>query len=398
MDITFSILPKPTNKYSKSFHLIYKNPTEITEPPYQVKETGYAGFEIPIEIYFKNRDKQNHLVYVVDLCLLTELPNSSSKKEKLTFYNPNKDFERCLLKAGAQVISMTKDKKERSDSPPAKKQKSSSLIPSKDMSKQANQAKSTSNTTHHNHSSSHHSSSQQHHHHSKNSSQQSHSHSYHGHGANHGSHNSAGSSSNHTISNLHNNHSSQNHQASHHQSSKKSSSQQSLPKSKTSTKEFMDVFGAPLVINNNKSHKVANGRDVVEGNGDVAFTINESPPPIATRIPHKPSQTTVGQSHNAPKSTVPRSHHRHQQVKPNEPPQVAPIAPPQAQALPIVTQLDPFQAIQAKISTLTDCDRLQKIVDIIEESGEWFNLTPNKFEFDLKRLDKKTLHKIEKYL
>lgn len=57
-----------------------------------------------------------------------------------------------------------------------------------------------------------------------------------------------------------------------------------------------------------------------------------------------------------------------------------------------------LQMIQTKISCLSDCDRLQKIVDIVEEAGEWFNLTPKKFEFDLKRLDKKTLIRIERCL
>lgn len=57
-----------------------------------------------------------------------------------------------------------------------------------------------------------------------------------------------------------------------------------------------------------------------------------------------------------------------------------------------------LRGIQTKISSLTDRDRLQKIVDIVEGAGEWFNLTPKKFEFDLKRLDKKTLHRIEKCL
>lgn len=60
--------------------------------------------------------------------------------------------------------------------------------------------------------------------------------------------------------------------------------------------------------------------------------------------------------------------------------------------------VDELQLIQAKISCLSDSDRLQKIVDIIEEAGEWYNVTSKKFEFDLKRLDKKTLSRIERCL
>lgn len=152
-------------------HESFENPhREIFEPPFQIKETGYAGFEIPIEIYFKNRDKPNHLVFVHDLCLLTKRPNDKFITEKIKFINPNKEFEKYLYKSGAHLLtnSVKKEtniksptppppsalppvkkekrdsptinvKKERHDSPPpVKKYKTSSaLIPSKDMSKQS---------------------------------------------------------------------------------------------------------------------------------------------------------------------------------------------------------------------------------------------------------------------
>lgn len=243
---------------------------DISEPPFQVKETGYAGFEIPIQIYFKNREKPNHLVFVHDLSLLANKSNNASTIEKIKFINPNREFEKCLIKSGAQLLTAPV-KKERSDSPPAKKQKSSSLIPSKDMSKQQLHQQiqqqqiqqQQQQLINHQQSQQQPQQQQQLQPHSQPQPQQNHN---------------------------------QNHQSKPHTSK---------------SKEFIDIFGAPLAYN--------------------------------------------GKS-------------------------------------------NPLLDIKTKISSLSDCDRLQKIVDIIEEAGEWFNLTPKKFEFDLKRLDKKTLHRIERCL
>lgn len=216
-------------------------PQDVSEPPFQIKETGYAGFEIPIEIYFKNREKPNRLVFVHDLCLLSNKPNDASTVEKIKFINPTREFEKCLIKSGAQLLTAPV-KKERSNSPPTKKQKSSSLIPSKDMSKQP--------------------------------------------------------------------------------------TPQPQPQ-KSSSKEFIDFFGAPLVF---------------------------------------------GATNNLPSNT------------PVNLPISKPTNAPTCQ----------FTNLQMKISDLSDPDRLQQIVDIVVEAKEWFNLTSNKFEFDLKRLSRKTLSKIER--
>lgn len=190
------------------------------EPPFQIRETGYAGFEIPITIYFKNKDKPNDLQFVHDLTLLNNKTNNHTTVEKIKFISPNRDFERYLIKSGARLIPAVghqarpehrrkgHDKRDRCESPPAKKQKS--LIPSKDMSQH---------------------------------------------------------------------------------------------KSSSSFSKFVDIFGKPIVYSHQK---------------------------------------------------------------------------------------DPLMLIQNKIANLDD-ERLQKIVDIVEDAGEWFNITSSKFEFDLKRLDEKTL-------
>uniref|UniRef100_A0A6G1SL18 Protein ENL n=1 Tax=Aceria tosichella TaxID=561515 RepID=A0A6G1SL18_9ACAR len=390
---------------------------EVTAPPYQVKETGYAGFEIPIQVYFKSKDKLNHVVFMLDLCLLTNKPHSLIRLEKVKFNNPPKEFEKLLLKSGAQLISITKDKKERSHSPPAKRQKSSSLIPSKDMCKQSIQSSQNNNNR------------------SQSPASQ-----------------SGGSSSNSLFGNhishqnnhhsIHDNNRHSIHDNNRHQTSTKPSSQQqasSLPKTKSSSREFIDVFGAPLVYNNSKSHRSNGCKDNSDNHKEVTFTVSErSPlPPIThQKSPQLPvSQSNNSQSHHHKSSNHHSHHHRHHthqshkhnhtkhqaetQLTPQQAPQKVPKKepqppppsqpqqqqppPPQQQPPPpqpqaFITHSDPFTTIQNKIASLTDCDRLQKIVDIIEESGEWFNLTPNKFEFDLKRLDRKTLSRIEKCL
>lgn len=228
-----------------------------------MKETGYAGFELPIEVYFKNREKPNHVVYVHNLELLSERSHSSHHIEKVMFLNPNKEFEKCLIKTGAQVhASKSKVKKDRSVSPPSKKIKSvSAPIPSKDMGKMKLPAP--------------------------------------------------------------------------------------TPAAKPESRDFMDLFGVPLVYSKKNNPSPNNNNDNQPSNH------------------HQRPQIL-----NANKVTSQASH----------------------------TPTDNFKLLQAKITALTDSDRLQKIVDIIDESGEWFNLTSKKFEFDLKRLDKKTLHKIEKCL
>ena len=356
-------------------------------------------------------------------------PHNSSMSEKVKFYNPNREFEKCLIKTGAKMLPLTKDKKERSDSPPAKKQKSSSLIPSKDMSKQASLAQPHSQTTNHSQSaSSHHHTSSQHHHQSKSSQpnhSHSHSHSYHSHS------NSSSSSSNNVSNSLlqnhtsHQNHSTANnnhhhHHINHHQSS--------LPKPKSS-KEFIDVFGAPIVYNNTKGQQqnkpaesqrpvkqVESQKPVKQAESQKLMKSAESQKSVKSAESQKPVKSAESQKlvKSADQQKQVNATEQQKQVKPVVPQkQIKPIEarkppsqPPVAQQSPatasaqttLPSQTDTLQVIQTKISSLSDCDRLQKIVDIIEESGEWYNLTPNKFEFDLKRIDKKTLNRIEKCL
>nr|XP_033812474.1 protein ENL isoform X5 [Geotrypetes seraphini] len=72
------------------------------EPPYKVEESGYAGFIMPIEVHFKNKEEPKKVCFTYDLFLNLEgnPPVNHLRCEKLTFNNPTKDFLRKLLKAG----------------------------------------------------------------------------------------------------------------------------------------------------------------------------------------------------------------------------------------------------------------------------------------------------------
>ncbi|XP_054160936.1 protein AF-9-like isoform X1 [Oppia nitens] len=72
----------------------------VKEPPYQVSESGYAGFELPVEVYFKNKEEPKKIAFDYDLYLRLDDSVSHSRREKLTFQNPSNDFKKKLLKAG----------------------------------------------------------------------------------------------------------------------------------------------------------------------------------------------------------------------------------------------------------------------------------------------------------
>ncbi|KFV63195.1 Protein ENL, partial [Dryobates pubescens] len=72
------------------------------EPPYKVEESGYAGFIMPIEVHFKNKEEPKKVCFTYDLFLNLEgnPPVNHLRCEKLTFNNPTKEFRRKLIKAG----------------------------------------------------------------------------------------------------------------------------------------------------------------------------------------------------------------------------------------------------------------------------------------------------------
>lgn len=79
----------------------------IKDPPYSLKESGYAGFLLPVDIYLKNREEPKKHTCNYDLILHSSGPYSSSRREELIIQNPTDEFRRKLLKGGGVIISNT---------------------------------------------------------------------------------------------------------------------------------------------------------------------------------------------------------------------------------------------------------------------------------------------------
>lgn len=78
----------------------------IKEPPYVLKESGYAGFNLPIDIYFKGptRDDPKKISIIYDLNL-QHTPVHNVEKFEYTFNNPAPDFRRKLIEAGGIPVN-----------------------------------------------------------------------------------------------------------------------------------------------------------------------------------------------------------------------------------------------------------------------------------------------------
>ncbi|XP_078054548.1 protein ENL isoform X1 [Mustelus asterias] len=88
-------------------HESFPKPKRVCkEPPYKVEESGYAGFIMPIDVYFKNKEEPKKVCFTYDLFLNLEgnPPVNHLRCEKLTFNNPTKEFRRKLLKAGGVMV------------------------------------------------------------------------------------------------------------------------------------------------------------------------------------------------------------------------------------------------------------------------------------------------------
>ncbi|XP_051893501.1 protein ENL [Pristis pectinata] len=88
-------------------HESFPKPKRVCkEPPYKVEESGYAGFILPIDVYFKNKEEPKKVCFTYDLFLNLEgnPPVNHLRCEKLTFNNPTKEFRRKLVKAGGVMV------------------------------------------------------------------------------------------------------------------------------------------------------------------------------------------------------------------------------------------------------------------------------------------------------
>uniref|UniRef100_A0A3P9KPT2 MLLT3 super elongation complex subunit n=1 Tax=Oryzias latipes TaxID=8090 RepID=A0A3P9KPT2_ORYLA len=91
------------------FHLheSFPKPKRVCkDPPYKVEESGYAGFILPIEVYFKSKEEPKKVRFDYDLFLHLDghPPVNHLRCEKLTFNNPTEEFRRKLLKAGGVMV------------------------------------------------------------------------------------------------------------------------------------------------------------------------------------------------------------------------------------------------------------------------------------------------------
>ncbi|XP_070504117.1 protein ENL [Chironomus tepperi] len=85
----------------------------IKEPPYVVKESGYAGFELTIDIYLRNRDDPKKVTFPYDL----DLQPFKSEVKEFIVNNPSDDFKRKCMKGGCQVSGGSSDYKNKDYKP-----------------------------------------------------------------------------------------------------------------------------------------------------------------------------------------------------------------------------------------------------------------------------------------
>lgn len=77
----------------------------VKEPPYSVKESGYAGFNLPIDIYLRNNNEPKKIRFNYDLHLQPSGPPILKvQKEKYVFNSVSDEFKIKLMKGGATVI------------------------------------------------------------------------------------------------------------------------------------------------------------------------------------------------------------------------------------------------------------------------------------------------------
>ena len=78
----------------------------MKDPPYQVSESGYGGFLMSIDIYFKNKEEPKKITFEYDLFLNIDNspPINHVRCEKLKFQYPTEDFRRKLVNAGGVII------------------------------------------------------------------------------------------------------------------------------------------------------------------------------------------------------------------------------------------------------------------------------------------------------
>lgn len=81
----------------------------IKEAPYTVKEAGYAGFLLTIDIYLKNRDEPKKFTVEYDL----DLQPFKTQVNEFMINAPSEEFKRKCLKGGGMLVNSSSDFKNR---------------------------------------------------------------------------------------------------------------------------------------------------------------------------------------------------------------------------------------------------------------------------------------------
>ena len=86
-----------------NLHASFQNPIRVVDkPPYEVRESGYAGFVAPIMVYLKglNDDVPSKIRFDYNLAFNANSSCNYLQTEKITFRNPSFEFRRRLLDGG----------------------------------------------------------------------------------------------------------------------------------------------------------------------------------------------------------------------------------------------------------------------------------------------------------
>jgi len=78
----------------------------VTKPPYRINESGYASFNLKLDVVFRNDEKPNYISYEYDLYLPGDgqPPVKHFRQERLLFKNTPLSFRTKLLRGGAVSI------------------------------------------------------------------------------------------------------------------------------------------------------------------------------------------------------------------------------------------------------------------------------------------------------
>jgi len=74
----------------------------LKSSPFVVKESGYAGFVMPIHVYFKGTEEPKEIHY--DLALSVTQPVKSAVVVNHVFKNVSEEVKKRLLRAGAVSV------------------------------------------------------------------------------------------------------------------------------------------------------------------------------------------------------------------------------------------------------------------------------------------------------